>query len=181
LPGGLDARGDDASALRTPVAAKLGDALGVVPDLQASQKPGDERGFAEITRGSAEPIFVPGRRDDGAVGSFAPAPILQADPDADHRRRSEIEAEMHKPRAENRYWREPAMQEEYRDILGRMDAPRPPLPPRPGDPARKAEIEAAMREGRFGPYWRPGSTLPGEYRALLEREMGQEREEDELA
>jgi hypothetical protein len=77
---------------------------------------------------------------------------------------------MRKPRADNRYWRDPAWQEEYRNILGRMDAPRPPLPPRPGDATRKGEIEAAMREGRFGDYWRPGSFMPEEYRAILERE-----------
>jgi hypothetical protein len=72
------------------------------------------------------------------------------------------------------------MQDEYRDLLGQMKRQKAPIPPRPGDPARKAEIEAAMREGRFGDYWRPGSGLPEEYRAILEREASLDPD-DELA
>jgi hypothetical protein len=93
--------------------------------------------------------------------------------DEDVVRRAEIETEMRKPRAENRYWAEPAMQDEYRNLLGRTERERAPLPPRPGDASRKAEIEATMREGRAGAYWRAGSTLPDEYRAILDREIGE--------
>jgi hypothetical protein len=123
---------------------------------------------------------LPKAVDDDRGDLPGPGPILQTttDADTDRQRRSEIEAELRKPRAENRYWREPAMQDEYRDILGRMVAPRSPLPPRPGDPARKAEIEDAMREGRSGAYWRQGSTLPDEYRAILERQASLEPDEE---
>ncbi len=84
-----------------------------------------------------------------------------------------------KPRAENGYWRDPAMQDKYRGLIARMDfRPAAPLAPRPGDPARKAEIEAAMREGPFGAYWRAGSTLPDEYRAILKREASLDPDEE---
>jgi hypothetical protein len=82
---------------------------------------------------------------------------------------------MRKPRAENRYWREPAMQDEYRTLLEQEEArPKAPLFPRAGDAARKADIELEMRKGRGGEYFRTGSYLPDEYRAILEREYGEQ-------
>ena len=86
-------------------------------------------------------------------------------------RRLEIETEMRKPRIESRYWREPAMQDEYRTLL-EPDEPRPALFPRPDDAARKAEIEAEMRKGRDGGYFRRNSFLPDEYLAILKRGAG---------
>jgi hypothetical protein len=96
----------------------------------------------------------------------------QANPSTN--RRAEIEAEMRKPRVDSLYWREPAMQDEYRALLEEEETrPRAPLFPRPGDVTRKAEIEGEMRKGRQGEYFRPGSYMPDEYRAILERELGE--------
>jgi len=64
------------------------------------------------------------------------------------------------------------MQDEYRALLAPRDLSSKPLFPRPDDPARKAEIEAEMRKGRDGHYFRRGSFLPDEYLAILTRETG---------
>lgn len=74
----------------------------------------------------------------------------RVDPDADYIRLREIEDELRKPRHENRYWRDPAMQDEYLHLLERRDARIDlPLAPLAGDAARKAEIEAELRKGRW--------------------------------
>ena len=126
-------------------------------------------------RGALEP-------SDTDAGLLRPASLQSSDntpetsstalrqPDARTDRRAEIEAEMRKP-IDNRYWRDPAMQEEYRTLLEPNNT-RPPLAPRPDDAARKAEIEEEMRKGRQGEYFRAGSFLPDEYFAILKREAG---------
>ena len=97
--------------------------------------------------------------------------LQRVGPDADEIRLREIEAELRKPRRESRYWREPAMQDEYLKLLERREERSDlPLAPRAGDATRRGEIEAEMRKGRDGAYWRKGSFMPDEYHAILERE-----------
>ncbi len=105
-----------------------------------------------------------------------PHPIAAGMTDADRARLLEIRAEMAKPKGESLYWRADgqgeAMRDEYLALIERLgevvDAPFTP-PPTGDDVTRKAEIEAAMRQGSQGAYWQ-SETMQNEYRAILERE-----------
>jgi hypothetical protein len=104
---------------------------------------------------------------DGIESFALPEPPVRDD---DARRRAEI---LHTLQTDSRrYFSDEAMQNELYEINARLGGETTDFVPRiDGDnAARKTEIQDAMREGRSGPYWRPGSTMPDEYRAILQRE-----------
>jgi hypothetical protein len=104
---------------------------------------------------------------------FDNMPPVPAPPfaDADRARLAQIQAEMRKPRGESDYWRDPATRDEYQTLLERLErgASAHAPAPRQDDAARKAELQALMRD-RTSAYWREETGLSAEYRAILERE-----------
>ena len=115
---------------------------------------------------------------DGIESFALPDPPARED---DARRRAEI---LDTLRTDSRqYFGDEAMQNELYEIAARAGEPErraasagdnngADFVPRQSrnDTTRKAEIQQAMREGRTGLYWRDGSTMPDEYRAILERQ-----------
>jgi hypothetical protein len=98
-----------------------------------------------------------------------PAPPVT---NADRSRLAQIQAEMRKPRGDSDYWGDPAIRDEYQALLERMESGESAPPaPRHDDAARKAELQALMRD-RTSAYWREETGLSAEYRAILERESG---------
>lgn len=96
--------------------------------------------------------------------------------DVDRARILEIRSEMAKPKGDSLYWRTDEkgerLRDEYLELIERLGgaANEAFTPPSTGDDAtRKAEIDAAMRQGSHGPYWQ-SEAMQNEYRAIIERE-----------
>jgi hypothetical protein len=94
--------------------------------------------IAAAARETPQPVVQPAAAPGPPVPPAAPAPVKVAVSDA--ARRTEIEAMMRVDGGKV-YWRDPAVQREYREVLARLAGEAPPLSPQApaAQPAAPAE------------------------------------------